>query len=427
MPVIVFVLVTLVAIDVWLFFHGILQGMQEIIYQPALILVFFLLETVAMAWHECGHASACRYGGAKPGVVGAGIYVFWFVFYSDVTDSYRLGKIGRLRTDFGGMYFDTIFSLVVAGAYFLTGFEPLLVLVLFNQLNALEEFSPFLRFDGYYIVSDLTGVPDLFKYIKPVLRSLIPGREADESLKALKPWVRVVLSVWVLSVIPMLLIGLVMLIIYGPWALATAWDSFLVNYGAVSSAVQDGRIIDGILGLINIGTLVVPVVGGILIFAVVVKRWSVAAWRWSEGRTLLRTGLVLGLAAATSLLLFVYSHANSPGPGLSQVVTLALDLPQAERQQPEPLQSGVDHEGGYLDNSVNLPTAEDEANDGTYTVQPGDNLTQIATRLGVSVDQVAKSNGITNPDFIYSGQTLRFQEDQDKDRVGVPNDPTTNE
>jgi putative peptide zinc metalloprotease protein len=90
MPVMVFVLVGLIGVDVWLFFHGIVRGMQEIIYQPALVLAFFVLETLAMGWHECGHASACRYGGAKPGVVGAGIYVFWFVFYSDVTDSYRL-------------------------------------------------------------------------------------------------------------------------------------------------------------------------------------------------------------------------------------------------------------------------------------------------------------------------------------------------
>lgn len=125
-PLVALVLVTLVGVDAWLLLsHGIAQGTEEIIYQPALVLAFFLLETVAMAWHECGHAAACRYGGAKPGAVGAGIYVFWFVFYSDVTDSYRLGKVGRLRTDFGGIYFDAIFSLAIAGAYFLTGFEPL--------------------------------------------------------------------------------------------------------------------------------------------------------------------------------------------------------------------------------------------------------------------------------------------------------------
>ena len=309
-PVIVAVLGGLLALDVWLLFHGVLQGAREIIYQPALYaLAFFGLEMVAMAWHECGHATACRYGGAKPGVVGVGIYVVWFVFYSDVTDSYRLDKVGRLRVDFGGIYFDAIFTLVLAGAYFFTGFEPLLILILFNQLGALGEFSPFLRLDGYYILSDLTGVPDLFKSIKPTLKSLIPGQEADEQLKALKPWVRVVITTWVLAVVPVLLFGCAMLVIYGPWVIATAGDSLFIQYSEVIGAfTEDGRVIHGILGMVNIGALVVPMVGAALFFALLIKRGSVAGWCWSKGRPPLRVGLVLALAAVTAgLLLSVWS------------------------------------------------------------------------------------------------------------------------
>ena len=61
-----------------------------------------------------------------------------------------------MRTDLGGIYFDAILTLVIAGEYFLTGFELLLVLVLFNQFGTLDEFSLFLRLDGYYALSDLT-------------------------------------------------------------------------------------------------------------------------------------------------------------------------------------------------------------------------------------------------------------------------------
>ena len=317
LPVVAGVLCALVALDLWLSFHGILQGIQQIIYHPALILALFALEIVAMAFHECGHVSACRYGGAKPGVVGLGIYIIWFVFYSDVTDSYRLGKLGRLRTDLGGMYFDAIFTLLLAGAYFVTGFEPLLVLVVFNQLGSLGEFSPLVRLDGYYVLSDLTGVPDLYGSIKPTLRRLLfgPQREVDEQGKELKRWVSVVISVWVVGIVLALIVGLIMLVVYGPWTVATTWESFFIQYGQLSSAFAQGRIVEGILGLVNVGFLAVPVVGGALLLARVSKRWSVAAWRWTRGRALLRLGIVLALIAVVGLSLVLSTGWPITTPG----------------------------------------------------------------------------------------------------------------
>ena len=42
----------------------------------------------------------------------------------------------------------------------------------------------------------------------------------------------------------------------------------------------------------------------------------------------------------------------------------------------------------------------------TYTVRPGDTLSQIAAWYGVSVGSLMSANGITNPNFIYVGQML---------------------
>ena len=46
------------------------------------------------------------------------------------------------------------------------------------------------------------------------------------------------------------------------------------------------------------------------------------------------------------------------------------------------------------------------ASAGSYTVQPGDNLSSIAFRYGTSVQAIASANGIANPDLIYPGQVL---------------------
>lgn len=272
-PVVAFVLLSLLVFDVWLLgFHGVMQGVREVLYQPSLVLLLIVVEVFAMAWHECGHAAACRYGGAKPGVIGMGIYVIWFVFYSDVTDSYRLDRAGRLRTDTGGLYFDAVFTLGIVGAYFATGFEPLLILALLNQVNALEEFSPFLRLDGYYIMSDLTGIPDPFGYVKPILLGLIPGRTPDARVVGMKPWVRLVMTVWVLSVVPALLVGLAVLILYGPWFLATAWDSLHLQHRELTGAFADGTYLEVLVYASNIFALAIPVLGGALILSSVFGR-----------------------------------------------------------------------------------------------------------------------------------------------------------
>lgn len=42
----------------------------------------------------------------------------------------------------------------------------------------------------------------------------------------------------------------------------------------------------------------------------------------------------------------------------------------------------------------------------TYTVRPGDTLSQIAKWYGVSVDYLCQLNGLSNPNFIYVGQVL---------------------
>ena len=43
----------------------------------------------------------------------------------------------------------------------------------------------------------------------------------------------------------------------------------------------------------------------------------------------------------------------------------------------------------------------------TVTVQPGDTLRGIAAQVGCSFDEIARHNGVQNPDLIYPGQVLQ--------------------
>src|SRR3954453_9135079 len=179
--VVLAVLAGLVVADVWLFgMHGVAQAVRQSILHPGLFLPMFGAVVLSAAFHEIGHAAACRYGGGHPGKMGCGLYLAWPAFYTDVTDAYRLGKRARLRTDLGGVYFNVVIVLITVGAYARTGFEPLLLLVIIQHFEIAHQLLPVVRLDGYYIISDLTGVPDLFARIGPILRSLIPWRPSDE-------------------------------------------------------------------------------------------------------------------------------------------------------------------------------------------------------------------------------------------------------
>ncbi len=54
------------------------------------------------------------------------------------------------------------------------------------------------------------------------------------------------------------------------------------------------------------------------------------------------------------------------------------------------------------------PASQAASGGGAYVVQSGDTLSELATDLGTSVEYLASSNGIANPDLIYSGQTLYY-------------------
>ena len=274
------VLVAFVALDAWLAIHASIgQGMSDLLVNPGLVLLLAAITLAGGAFHELGHATACRYGGAEPGVIGAGIYLIWPVFYNDLNDSYRLDRAGRLRADLGGVYFNAVFSLVLGAGYLVTGFEPLVVAVAVQHLAILQQFLPFLRLDGYYLVSDLAGVPDLFRRIRPVLSSLVPGRPAPPAVRQLKPRARAVVTAWVLLTAPLLAALLVLLVVRLPRLAVTVWSSVGLRSESLVAAWRAGDLTAAGLDSLQVAFLLIPPAGIVLTVAHVVRSRLVPAGR----------------------------------------------------------------------------------------------------------------------------------------------------
>jgi putative peptide zinc metalloprotease protein len=167
-PVLIAILFVAAIAHGWLYFaHGIHDSVRAALYMPGGLLLVLPFVIVSGIFHEFGHAAALRYGGGRARGIGWGFYLIYPVFYTDVTDSYRLGRWARVRTDLGGIYFHLISTLGLIALYFISGQEVLLAVVMIITLDILYNLLPFVRLDGYWALADLTGVPDFFSQMGP--------------------------------------------------------------------------------------------------------------------------------------------------------------------------------------------------------------------------------------------------------------------
>ena len=314
-PIVAAVVVALGAVDYWLFaVHGLGGGIQQVLRNPVDLLIVLGLSLASAVFHECGHAAGCRYGGARPGKIGVGIYMVWPAFFTNVTDSYRLSRVGRLRTDLGGLYFNAVFMLALAGIYTATLDQVLLLVIAFTHLEMLEQLLPFVRFDGYYILSDLVGVPDLFARVGPILKSALRAGRRDPRVTGLRRGARIVVTGWVLCVIPLLTFTLGSLLLYFPQINRALWRSARLNAHLVAVEAVGHRYATAALDAFDIGLLVLSMAGSLYIVTGLARRLTVAGLRWSGGRPGRRLlALAVGLAVLTALAAFWAAQGQFAG------------------------------------------------------------------------------------------------------------------
>jgi putative peptide zinc metalloprotease protein len=275
-PLLVPLLAAVAAAHAWLYgAHGVVRGADAVFGTPGAFLVVLGLVLASTAFHELGHAAALHYGGGRARAIGAGLYLVYPAFYTDVTDCYRLGRWARVRTDLGGFYFNLLFALAMVGAYAATGWEVLLVVVVVTDLEILHQLLPFVRLDGYWLLADLTGVPDFFSQMGSFVRSLLPvGRSRGGRLPALRWWAKAVFGLYVVVVVPWLLVSLALLVAGAPHFLSTTADALRA---AAAEARRAGDTVAVAAALVRTLLLVLPVLGLGLLLANLVRGLARAA------------------------------------------------------------------------------------------------------------------------------------------------------
>ncbi|EWT01092.1 membrane protein [Intrasporangium oryzae NRRL B-24470] len=261
--VVVAALVALVVMDVRLLLSGdVMSALTDVLATPTLLLVLFALSTLGAIAHELGHATACSYSGADPGRIGFGVYLLFPAFFTNVTDSYRLGRAGRLRTDLGGLYFNVLCLLAFGAVHAATGSGLLLLLIVLTHVEMVEQLLPTVRFDGYFVLTDLTGIPDLFSRIRPVLRTLVPdGRPPDPRVAEMSATARRVVVAWVLVVVPLIAVGTVWTLVHLPEIVRTTLESMVTQVELWRTAWAQGDYAAVALTSISAFLLLIPLAG----------------------------------------------------------------------------------------------------------------------------------------------------------------------
>lgn len=134
-----------------------------------IVLGLFLFMFASSFFHELGHASACKYFGVKHGGIGFGLYLTFPVLYTDVTEVWKLNRKQRCVVNIAGVYFQSYWLIGLLIGFFLTGNDILRYLILIMNFGFIMTLNPFFKFDGYWIASDLLGVPNLRARSKELL------------------------------------------------------------------------------------------------------------------------------------------------------------------------------------------------------------------------------------------------------------------
>lgn len=158
-----------------------LQPLDGWLATSNLVVMWFTL-IVLKLFHELGHAYACKHFGGHVPEMGAYLILATPCAYVDASASWGFArKRDRIIVCLAGMYVESIFASLATIVWALT--EPGLahaiaynVIFLASITTVLFNINPLMRYDGYYVLSDLVEIPNLRQRATDAFRSLLKRR-----------------------------------------------------------------------------------------------------------------------------------------------------------------------------------------------------------------------------------------------------------
>ena len=149
------------------------------------------------------------------------------------------------------------------------------------------------------------GVPDLFARVVPVLRSTVSRGRRDPRVTGLRRRARIVVTGWVLCVIPLLTLTIGYLVLHLPQVNRALWRSASLQAHLMTAAAAGHRYAVAAVNAIGVVLVALSLAGTLYLVIGLTRRLAVAGLRWSAGRPGRRfLAAVVGLAVLTGLAAF---------------------------------------------------------------------------------------------------------------------------
>lgn len=168
-------------------FQSKLPGFYQF-FSPTNALLLAATLGIAKVFHEFGHGLTCNHFGGECHEMGVMILVLTPCLYCNVSDSWMLpNKWQRAAIGAAGMFVEVVLASICTFIWWFT--EPglinnlcLNIMFIASVTTLIFNANPLLRYDGYYILADITEIPNLRQKATQIL-----SRKAGQWFLGIEP------------------------------------------------------------------------------------------------------------------------------------------------------------------------------------------------------------------------------------------------
>ena len=145
------------------------------------VLILAAVVGLTKVFHELGHAVVCKHFGGECHQIGPMLLVFTPALYCDTSDSWMLpNRFQRAAVGLAGIGTELILASIATLVWASTApgivhYVSMNVMLVCGVSTILFNANPLLRYDGYYVLSDLWDVPNLGQRSTKLMSSVSSG------------------------------------------------------------------------------------------------------------------------------------------------------------------------------------------------------------------------------------------------------------